>query len=79
MQSRLIRNGVAYVVGNLTFEFIIDGRFASDGQFGVAVLLRIAGGVAMLQDPRLVEVSTGNPVVDATQLPAGPAARTPRS
>ena len=36
-----------------------------DGQFGVAVLLRIAGGVAMLQDPSLVGVSSVVPPPDA--------------
>jgi copper transport protein len=39
-------------------------------QFGVAVLLRFAGGVAMLQDPRFVAISPGRPIADASRLPA---------
>jgi copper transport protein len=51
-----------------------------DGQFGVAVLLRLIGAIAMLQDPRLVTVSLGPPVADAARLPGALAlARAPSS
>lgn len=53
-------------LGAMSLNGLID---LLGGQFGVAVLLRVAGGIAMLQDPRLVVVTPGPPVADASRLP----------
>ena len=49
---------------------------AIGSQTGIAMFLRLAGGVALLQDPRLVTVSAGLPVADASRLSDGPGRQT---
>ncbi len=80
-----VRRGAVLVLAGTSFEVIgISAALAGSAigaisvgvvvdvlgsQFGLAVLLRFAGAIAMLQDPRLVSVSPGPPVADASRLP----------